>query len=103
MGERGKGLHAKVLDLVYNELMEIAQSQLKLNLPLPMKLFIEQRAGKMGMTLAAYVKHLIAKDIEELELKHNLWADEAREDYKTGKTRALKSKEDIDIFMNQFL
>lgn len=82
--------------------MEITQSQLKLNLPLPMKLYIEQRAGKMGMTLSAYLKHLIAKDIEELEKKHNLWADEARKDFEAGKTKALSSKEDIDEYMNQF-
>jgi len=69
---------------------------------MPMKIHAEDRASAFGMTMAAYIKHLIAKDIEELEKKHNLWADEARAEYKAGKTKALSSKEDIDEFMKQF-
>lgn len=67
-----------------------------------MKIYAENRANAFGMTMAAYIKHLIAKDIEELEKKHNLWADEAKEEFKAGKTKALKSKDDIDNFMSQF-
>lgn len=92
----------KVLILVYNGHMNTIQSQLKLNLPRPMKIYAENRANAFGMTMAAYIKHLIAKDIEELEKKHNLWADEAREEFKVGKTKELKSKDDIDKFMSQF-
>lgn len=68
--------------------MEIIQSQLKLNLPLPMKLYIEQRAGKMGMTLSAYVKHLIAKDIEDREYPVYQASDKVEESYQ----KALKNK-----------
>lgn len=53
-----------------------------------MKLYVQQRAGKMGMTLAAYVKHLIAKDIEDKEYPVYQASDKVEESYK----KALKNK-----------
>lgn len=43
------------------------QAQIKLNLPLPLKEFLESKAKKFGMPIAAYVKHLIIKDVEDME------------------------------------
>lgn len=60
-------MYVKVPVLVYNEAMETVQAQLKLNLPMPMKVYVEKKASKFGMTIAAYIKHLIVKDIEEKE------------------------------------
>ncbi|MBI1869354.1 hypothetical protein HYS11_00085 [Candidatus Gottesmanbacteria bacterium] len=43
------------------------QVQIKLNLPLNLKEFAESKAGKFGITLASYVKHLILKDVEDMD------------------------------------
>ena len=49
---------------IYNEAMITQQSQIKINLPLPLKEKIEYRAKRYGLPIAAYVKHLILKDVE---------------------------------------
>lgn len=43
------------------------QAQIKLNLPLALKDFLESKANKFGMPLAVYVKHLILKEVEDME------------------------------------
>lgn len=43
------------------------QAQIKLNLPLALKDFLESKASKFGMPLAVYVKHLILKEVEDME------------------------------------
>lgn len=57
----------KVLKIVYNIIMITHQSQIKINLPVNLKEYIESKARKFGMPLAAYVKHLILKDVEDME------------------------------------
>lgn len=42
------------------------QTQIKLNLPLALKDFLESKASKFGMPLAGYIKHLILQDVAEL-------------------------------------
>ncbi len=68
--------------------MEIIQSQLKLNLPLPMKVHVDTRASKFGMTASAYIKHLIAKDIEDKEYPIYKASERVEKIYK----KALKNK-----------
>ncbi len=43
------------------------QEQVKLNLPIALKGYLESKAGRFGMTLAGYLKHLILKDVEDME------------------------------------
>lgn len=43
------------------------QTQVKLNLPLALKDFLESKASKFGMPLAGYIKHLILKDVADME------------------------------------
>ena len=47
--------------------MNTSQAQIKVNIPLPMKDYLESKAGKFGMPLAGYIKHLILKDIEDMD------------------------------------
>ena len=68
--------------------MEIIQSQLKLNLPFPMKLYVENRANTFGMTIAAYIKHLIAKDIEDKEYPIYQASEKVEQTYR----KAMKNK-----------
>lgn len=43
------------------------QTQIKINLPVALKEFIESRAARFGMPIAGYIKHLILKDVADLE------------------------------------
>lgn len=43
------------------------QSQIKINLPLALKDYLESKAKKFDMPIAGYVKHLILKDVGDLE------------------------------------
>lgn len=47
--------------------MTTPQAQIKINLPLPLKEFLESKAGKFGMPIAGYVKHLIVKDVADMD------------------------------------
>jgi len=43
------------------------QAQIKLNLPLQLKEYIESKANKLGLPLALYIKHLIINDVTDME------------------------------------
>lgn len=47
--------------------MTTAQAQIKLNIPVTMKEYLESKANKFGLPLAGYIRHLILKDIEDME------------------------------------
>lgn len=41
------------------------QSQIKVNLPIQLKDYLESKAGKFGMPMAVYIKYLILRDVSE--------------------------------------
>jgi hypothetical protein len=43
------------------------QTQIKINLPLALKDYLESKASKFDLPLASYVKHLIIKDVADLD------------------------------------
>lgn len=43
------------------------QVQIKINLPLALKEFVESKANRFDMPLAGYIKHLILSDIKHME------------------------------------
>lgn len=43
------------------------QVQIKINLPLALKDYLASRASRFDMPLAGYIKHLILKDVSELD------------------------------------
>lgn len=43
------------------------QTQIKINLPVALKEYVESKASQFGITIAAYIKHLILKEVEEME------------------------------------
>ncbi len=43
------------------------QSQIKINLPVTLKDYLESKARKFDMPIASYVKHLILKDVADLD------------------------------------
>lgn len=62
--------------------MNTTQAQIKLNLPLSMKDYLESKANKFGMPLAGYIKHLILKDIEDMEYPTYQASEETEKSYK---------------------
>lgn len=43
------------------------QAQIKLNLPLALKDYLESKASKYDMPLAGYLRHLILTDVADME------------------------------------
>ena len=68
------------------------QTQIKINLPLALKEFLESKASKFDIPIATYVKHLIIKDVEDMEYpvfqaskRVEKAYKKAMADYKSGK------------------
>lgn len=76
------------------------QAQIKVNLPVSLKGYLEVKANKFGMPLAGYIKHLILKDVEDIVYPTFEASDRTIKKAK----EALKNKdksiliEDIDTF-----
>lgn len=85
--------------------MNTPQAQIKVNLPVSMKEFLESKASKFGMPIAGYIKHLILKDIEDMdypiyqasEKTENAY-EKAIAEYVAGKTSKVK---DLDTFFEE--
>lgn len=65
------------------------QAQIKLNLPLALKDYLDSKASKFGMPLAGYIKHLILKDVADMEYPTFEASDRTIKAYK----QALKDKD----------
>ncbi|HEX6977455.1 MAG TPA: hypothetical protein VF185_03865 [Patescibacteria group bacterium] len=72
--------------------MTIRQVQIKINLSSTLKDFLESKAQKYDISIASYVKHLILKDVSEMEYptfeasERTLKAyEKARQEKKEGK------------------
>ena len=85
-------------DRIY--IMIIQQAQIKLNISVALKDYVESKANKYGMPIAGYVKHLILKDVEDMDYPTFEASDKTIETYK----KALKEKDkaievtDLDNF-----
>lgn len=76
------------------------QTQIKINLPVALKEFVESKASRFGMPLATYLKHLILKDVEEMQ--YPVYPASKRTERAARKALKEKDKaikvEDIDEF-----
>ena len=76
------------------------QSQIKLNLPIALKEFLESKAKRYGLPISGYVRHLIIKDVSDMDYP----VYEASERTIRRAKKALKEKsksivaKDIDKF-----
>lgn len=76
------------------------QTQIKINIPVALKDYVESKASKYGMPVAGYVKHLILKDVEDMDYPTFEASDKTIAAYK----KALKVKDkaievnDLEIF-----
>jgi len=79
------------------------QAQIKLNLPLALKEYLESKAMKFGLPLAAYIKHLILKEVEEMEYPIFEASDRTIQAYKKAlkeKHKAVKITDINEFFKN---
>ena len=72
------------------------QSQIKVNLPVNLKDYLESKANKFGMPLAGYIKHLILKDVEDMDYPVFELSARSEEALK----RALKEKDKAIVIKN---
>lgn len=73
------------------------QTQIKINLPVALKDYLESKASKYGMPLAGYVKHLILKDVEGIDYPTFEASDKTIETYKKALHDKDKAVEVTDI------
>lgn len=79
------------------------QAQIKLNLPLPLKDYLESKAGKFGMPLAGYLKHLILKDVADMDYPTFEASDRTIKAYKKAlqdKDKAIEVTDVKEFFKN---
>lgn len=65
------------------------QAQIKINLPVQLKELIESKATQFGLPVAAYIKHLILKEVEDMDYP----VYEASDETIRAAKRALKHKD----------
>ena len=66
------------------------QAQIKLNLPVSLKDYLESKAQKFGVPLAGYIRHLILQDVADMEYPAYQASKKTEDAYKL----ALKEKEE---------
>jgi hypothetical protein len=77
--------------------METVTSQIKINLPLPLKTLIKKKADKYGLTLASYTKFLMVNDLEEdKELSEKIIA--SYKEAKKNKKKFIEVKNIDELF-----
>lgn len=85
--------------------MNTTQAQIKVNLPIPMKEYLESKANKFGMPLAGYIKHLILKDIEHMDYPTYKASKKTEDSYEKALKEYDKGEsvqvEDIDTFFKE--
>ena len=85
--------------------MNTSQAQIKVTISSVMKDYLESKAGKFGMPIAGYVRHLILKDIEDMDYPTYQASEETERSYKkaiaeyeAGETHKVK---DVDTFFDK--
>ncbi len=78
------------------------QAQIKVNLPLQLKEYLESKANRFGMPLAGYIKHLILKEVSDMNYPEFEASDRTIKAYKEAlkeKSKAVRVKGDISDFL----
>lgn len=78
------------------DIMVTPQAQIKITLPLALKEFLESKAQRLGLPIASYVKHLVIKDVEDMEYPVFEASDSTIKAYK----KAMREKDKAVSFKN---
>lgn len=81
------------------------QAQIKVNLPLPLKEFLESKASKYGMPMGGYLRYLILKDVSEDEYPVFMASEKTEKAYQEAKKQEKEGKltkiKDLDSFFGK--
>ena len=86
--------------------MVTQQTQIKITLPLALKEFLESKASRLGLPIASYVRHLIVKDIEDLDYPTFEASDNTVKVYQKAlkekdQGSTINSKKELDEFFKK--
>jgi len=73
------------------------QTQIKITLPRELKEFVESKARKFGMPLAGYIRHVLLKDVEDMDYPVYEASDKTIREYKKAMKEKDKAIEVMDI------
>ena len=79
------------------------QAQIKVNLPLALKDYLESKARKFDMPLAGYIKHLILNDVSDLDFPIFQMSDRSEKKLKKAlkeRNKAIKVTNVSEFFKN---
>ncbi len=79
------------------------QAQIKVNLPLALKDYLESKARKFDMPLAGYIKHLILNDVSDLDFPIFQMSDRTEKKLKKAlkeRNKAIKVTNVSEFFRN---
>ncbi len=76
--------------------------QLKVTLPVELYDYLESKAQRFGLAMATYIKHLVIKDVEDMDIpifkmssKTEAVALKALKDYRAGKVTKVESVDEL--------
>lgn len=83
----------------------MSSTQLKVTLPIRLYDYVQAKTQRFGLTMSAYLRHLILEDVKDMEIpEFNMsqltekTALKALDDFRSGKTKKVCS---IDDFINR--
>lgn len=74
------------------------QAQIKLNISITLKDYLESKARKFGLPVAGYLKHLILKDVEEMEYPTFRMSERSEKRLKEAMNQIDKAVDASDFF-----
>lgn len=75
---------------------QTGSSQIKVSLPIELKDFLASKSNRYGLTLSAYVKHLILKDVSDLAYPTFNASKQVEESY----SEAMRNKDKAVVVEN---
>jgi antitoxin component of RelBE/YafQ-DinJ toxin-antitoxin module len=80
----------------------MSSTQVKVTLPLNLFDYLQAKTKKFGLSMSAYLKHLIIEDVKDMEIpEFNMSQStenttlQALEDFKAGKLKKARSVDDL--------
>ena len=80
----------------------MSSTQLKVTLPLNLFDYLQAKTQKFGLSMSAYLKHLIIEDVKDMEMPEFSMSEstektalKALKDFKAGKLKKAKSIDDL--------
>jgi len=80
----------------------MSSTQLKVTLPLNLLDYVQAKTQKFGLSMSAYLKHLIIEDVKDMKIPEFTMSEstektalKALKDFKAGKLKKAKSVNDL--------